>query len=377
MGKLAVGAQLFSKLQINELLKQSGSLDGSHTAWLAESGLGHPFLVKRMRAILDFSESRTYAELTGQETEVPVEAPSTVLPTQHLLSARALRKLWVAYAILMAVGIPVWLQEPFIGIFLYLIATIPQSILLYQAWAAIQGDHARTTPKRAVALRYIPFFNMYWIFVAFWGLAKDMRRYSEERSIPYEKGTERLTLIACWLILLAPIPVLGQIPWGAGELLLLFCWRRMVQSTIAISAASDQSSDGCSLDRSTPEIDTISVGDKRSPKSAGAADVVLLTVGIVAVVIMLIVCFADGFRGLITVVPAFLAAKETARWMLTEHEHTGRTTMRTWAIGLLMAAGIMLGILISMSVIYSALDQWMSGKDLYDPNWSPSGYEAQ
>jgi len=49
-------------------------------------------------------------------------------------------------------------------------------VLLYKAWAAIQGDYARTTPGKAVGFLFIPVFNLYWLFQAFWGYARDYNK---------------------------------------------------------------------------------------------------------------------------------------------------------------------------------------------------------
>lgn len=45
-------------------------------------------------------------------------------------------------------------------------------VLTYRMWAAIQDGHARTTPGKAVGYQFIPFYNLYWVFQAYWGFAK-------------------------------------------------------------------------------------------------------------------------------------------------------------------------------------------------------------
>jgi len=48
---------------------------------------------------------------------------------------------------------------------------------LYRAWAIIPADMRRTTPGKAVGFCFIPFFNYYWLFVAYAGWAKDYNAY--------------------------------------------------------------------------------------------------------------------------------------------------------------------------------------------------------
>jgi hypothetical protein len=50
-------------------------------------------------------------------------------------------------------------------------------ILLFQFWKQVQDGNARTTPGKAIGFLFIPFYNLYWIFVAYWGLAKELKRY--------------------------------------------------------------------------------------------------------------------------------------------------------------------------------------------------------
>ena len=58
-----------------------------------------------------------------------------------------------------------------------ILACIPWGIatmmLHYRCWRAIPSDVARTSPGAAVGLLFIPFFNFYWVFVSYVGLAED------------------------------------------------------------------------------------------------------------------------------------------------------------------------------------------------------------
>jgi hypothetical protein len=44
-------------------------------------------------------------------------------------------------------------------------------IILYRSWKVIQDGYAHTTPGNAVGMCFVPFYNFYWIFQAFPGLA--------------------------------------------------------------------------------------------------------------------------------------------------------------------------------------------------------------
>ena len=63
------------------------------------------------------------------------------------------------------------------GVLLFLI-NVPAIILVlklhYRCWSAVPPGRARTTPGKAVGLLFIPFFNFYWFFESFAGLAEDL-----------------------------------------------------------------------------------------------------------------------------------------------------------------------------------------------------------
>ena len=52
--------------------------------------------------------------------------------------------------------------------------------VLYKAWAALPTNYARTTPGQAVGFIFVPFYNLYWVFNAYVGFAKDSNRYTKQ-----------------------------------------------------------------------------------------------------------------------------------------------------------------------------------------------------
>jgi hypothetical protein len=56
-------------------------------------------------------------------------------------------------------------------------AAVIQFVLIFQLWQIVQDGFARTSPGKAVGFLFIPLFRIYWQFVAYFGLAKDLNRY--------------------------------------------------------------------------------------------------------------------------------------------------------------------------------------------------------
>jgi len=84
-------------------------------------------------------------------------------------------------------------------------------ILIYRAWEAIQNGNARTTPGKAVGFLFIPFFNLYWIFMVWYGFAQDYNRYIEHEAISARKLEESLFLVFCILYVCSCIPYIGSL----------------------------------------------------------------------------------------------------------------------------------------------------------------------
>ena len=122
-----------------------------------------------------------------------------------------------------------------IGIPLLIAAIVVGCILLYRGWAVIQDGNARTTPGRAVGFLFIPFFNFYWAFVAYHGLAVDTNRYFASRGstrAPMSEG------VALWLAITSIASIIPYAGWVAAIacLVLQFIFMHQLQSTVKFLA---------------------------------------------------------------------------------------------------------------------------------------------
>ncbi|WP_254512251.1 hypothetical protein [Anatilimnocola floriformis] len=113
---------------------------------------------------------------------------------------------------------------------------LPMMILMYKAWNSIQDGSPRTTPGVAVLLLFVPLFNLYWMFQAWWGWAQDFNRYARQRNLTVHRAPEGLALTYCILLLLSSIPVLG-LPFAMVNqvvlLILAYCCINSINSLIA------------------------------------------------------------------------------------------------------------------------------------------------
>lgn len=108
------------------------------------------------------------------------------------------------------VGMGVWF-----GYLLSLYSVVIALVLLYKVWAAIQDGHARTTPGKAVGYMFIPFFQLYWVFQAYWGYAKDYNSYISRHDISTSRLPEGLFLAYCILPFVYAFVYTGVIIWLA------------------------------------------------------------------------------------------------------------------------------------------------------------------
>ena len=102
---------------------------------------------------------------------------------------------------------------------------IPLMTLVYKAWASIEDGKPRTTPIVAVLLLFVPIFNIYWMFQAYWGWTQDFNEYAKKHNLSVRRAPEGLALTYCIFLLLGSIPILG-LPFALVNqvLLLAFVW---------------------------------------------------------------------------------------------------------------------------------------------------------
>ncbi len=90
-------------------------------------------------------------------------------------------------------------------------------IILHRSWQSIPEGEGRATPGKAVGFLFIPFFNLYWIFIAYYGLALDLneqwRRNGMGGNVINDGGI--LTMVILFLC----VGFLGNLFWGY-----LFFW---------------------------------------------------------------------------------------------------------------------------------------------------------
>jgi hypothetical protein len=107
------------------------------------------------------------------------------------------------------------------GVLLWIPAYVLALIILYRAWSAIQPlrhmaprDAGMPTPGKAVGFLFIPFFNIYWMFVAYYGLLRRANRLLADRcsqAPPANDGLALAFVILCLIGGLAAVPVLGVV----------------------------------------------------------------------------------------------------------------------------------------------------------------------
>ncbi|GHT32101.1 hypothetical protein FACS1894214_3840 [Planctomycetales bacterium] len=117
-------------------------------------------------------------------------------------------------------GIPIFEQDIsfftfFIGLAGFTVVSVSYSMLLYTLWKQIPPDIAQTTPGKGIGFLFIPFFNLYWQFIAIWGLGQDVNKTLERQGLP-KTVNDGLGLAACILSCVSVTPYLGILTGIAG-----------------------------------------------------------------------------------------------------------------------------------------------------------------
>jgi len=148
-------------------------------------------------------------------------------------------------AVLVGIGLAVMADgDEDAGTALMFLAYIPMiygvviaCVLMYKIWKAIQGPTARTTPGKAVGFLFIPFYNFYWQFMAFWGWTKDYNALIQQRGLSAPRAPEGLALAICILNLVGIIPFIGYLS-GLINLVLMIVFYNAVIDRVNILASA-------------------------------------------------------------------------------------------------------------------------------------------
>ena len=89
-------------------------------------------------------------------------------------------------------------------------------IMLFRSWKALQQYGVRTTPGKAVGFLFIPFFNLYWVFIANYGLVVDFNRCARERGRDDLVVPEGIGLMVPILCVMNALPYANCLGWLAS-----------------------------------------------------------------------------------------------------------------------------------------------------------------
>lgn len=96
------------------------------------------------------------------------------------------------------------------------VAQVLAWILLYRSWQSIQDGKARTSPGKAVGYCLIPVFQYFWLFIAFYGLSKDMNRYLRDNNVDVPPVKEGVALLFCvWPYIFFPVFLFFRLQLGS------------------------------------------------------------------------------------------------------------------------------------------------------------------
>jgi len=150
----------------------------------------------------------------------------------------------VGGTVLVGIGLAVMAGGDDVGGAILAVAYIPliygavvAAVLIYKIWVAIQGPTARTTPGKAVGFLFIPFFNFYWIFQAFWGWTKDYNALVAQKGVSAPRAPEGLALTMCILTLVGIIPFVGYVTALVNIVLTIVFYNAAINGANALAAA--------------------------------------------------------------------------------------------------------------------------------------------
>ena len=98
-----------------------------------------------------------------------------------------------------------------VGGLFFLGALIYRLIIVYRSWLILQPGNPTSTPGKAVGFLFIPFFNLYWMFIAYWKWSVDYTRITSQypglQAAP--KVSSGLFLTGCILFIVSNVPIIS------------------------------------------------------------------------------------------------------------------------------------------------------------------------
>lgn len=152
------------------------------------------------------------------------------LPTAE--DAQRLRSWFTTFWICLAVGLPLCIIV--IGAAGVIAASIFYLLIMHKCWGLIPPRDAKTTPGKAIGFMFIPFFNLYWNFVAIHGLAQALNAERRRLGVRDAEVSEGMCLAYCILVCCSIIPYLGIFTGLAALVIWVIAVRQFKDAGVAL-----------------------------------------------------------------------------------------------------------------------------------------------
>jgi len=119
----------------------------------------------------------------------------------------------------------------FIGMIAMIWGVVLAYIYIYRMWTMIQDGYARTTPGKAVGFMFIPFFSLYWVFVAYHGWSLDYNQFIQRNGRQHAPMvSEGLFLAFAILTACLIIPLLNYLAMLGLMVVALMCFHQICRA---------------------------------------------------------------------------------------------------------------------------------------------------
>lgn len=106
-----------------------------------------------------------------------------------------------------------------VGVFFAALYRTLSFVYLHRAWGVLRRNQPRTSANKAIGFLFIPFYNLYWVFVAYPGFVKEWARLKASHpgllAAPPVSASIALIPAICWVVLSSLVVLaLGVAPGG-------------------------------------------------------------------------------------------------------------------------------------------------------------------
>ena len=128
-----------------------------------------------------------------------------------------------------------------VGVLLLIGAMVVGAINIYRSWVGLQGlPGVSTTPGKGVGFCFIPFFNLYWVFIVFSKWSQDYNKFVRANNLQGAPAVNEGLFLACSILIVAgAVPLINYLAMIPEMVVGIMCMSQLCKAVNYLKTQSD------------------------------------------------------------------------------------------------------------------------------------------